>query len=133
MASRQIASYRRVTTQADTPARRLDDAFGRALYETRRAMELIRAGDAAGKGSAINRVVAIVSELESALDHELAPDLCAQLEVVYLRVLELLARANVTRDPRLLGDVVLMLDSLRQSFAEAAQAAATVEDKSSSK
>jgi flagellar biosynthetic protein FliS len=132
MSNRQLASYRRVTTEADTPAKRLDGAFERALYETRRAMDLIRAGDAAGKGNAINRVVAIVAELESALDHSMAPDLCAQLEVVYLRVLELLARANLTKDTRLLGDVVLILDSLKESFAEAAQIAATGDKKTSS-
>ncbi|MBI4509596.1 MAG: flagellar export chaperone FliS [Deltaproteobacteria bacterium] len=118
--NRQLQAYRRTTTEADTPARRLDQVLERAIHECKSAAERIDARDPAGKGNSINRVVEIVAELEAALDFDLAPDLCERLMSLYIYMQNRLAYANIKLDSAAVREVAGLLSNLRTAFAEAA-------------
>ena len=117
-----IKAYRRATADADTPAKRLDAVFERSILECRRAMELIKVRDAAGKGAAINRAVDLVTELVAALDRDMAPELCERLAGLYMFVLNRLGDANIKFSVEPILETVTILENLRDAFAEAARA-----------
>ncbi len=116
-----LNAYRRVTADADTPAKRLNEVFERCILECRRAKDLIEKKDAAGKGSAINRAVDLVSELLAALDRDLAPELCERLSGLYLFVLTRLGDANIKFTVEPVDDAIRILESLKDAFWEAAK------------
>lgn len=102
----------------------LDALFERLLQECRRAVERIHARDYRGKGEAINRALEIVEALDLALDFSVAPELCTQLESLYVYVQECLVMANRHLDATRLASTEKVVLVLRSAFAEAAQACA---------
>jgi flagellar protein FliS len=75
------------------------------------------------RGERISRAHAIISELNLTLDHEVAPELCANLERLYLYMLNQITDANRTSDPQKLDLVIELLKDLRGAWQEAVQQA----------
>ncbi len=71
----------------------------------------------------LSRCHAILSELYVALDHEQAPELCAQLESVYGYCMDTVVQASLKGDVRLIADVIRALTPLREAWTEAVQQA----------
>lgn len=112
--------YRRVLGHPDTPIARLNEVFDRARHECRRAIDLIGARDAGGKGGAITRATEILNVLIEALDHSLAPDLCAGLSRVYVSAINQLSDANLRFDAAPVVSVEATLRSFQEAFNKAA-------------
>ena len=110
-----------VPNEAPRPEELLDELFRRAVAECKLAVELIGARDARAKGTAINKALEIVEALDMALDHSVAPDLCAHLESLYLYVQERLVRANIEFDAAPVTEAAKILEDLRGAFAQAAE------------
>jgi flagellar secretion chaperone FliS len=70
----------------------------------------------------ISKAYAIISELYIALDHEAAPELCAQLAGVYDFCMGQLTRASRNADPKLVDDVLRVLRPLREAWTTAVRA-----------
>src|SRR5215475_5268687 len=96
--SRAANAYRKVYVESAQPTRILDELYAGLVSDCRRGAEAIRAGDVAGKGAAVSRALAIVGELQAALDHDAAPDLCRNLTALYAFVRGRLRRANLKMD-----------------------------------
>jgi flagellar protein FliS len=75
------------------------------------------------RGERISRAHAIISELNLTLDHEVAPELCANLERLYLYMLNQITDANRTSDAQKLDLVIDLLKDLRGAWQEAVQQA----------
>jgi flagellar protein FliS len=95
-----------------------------ALYDgciryCRGARAQIDAGDIAGKGKLLSKAIAILGELRSTLDHEVAPELCGRLDQLYVFFQEQLSRANFQMDPAPIEPVVRMLGDLRDAWSQA--------------
>lgn len=73
------------------------------------------------RGERISRAHAIISELNLTLDHEVAPELCANLERLYLYMLNQITEANRTNDTEKIELVIELLDDLRGAWREAVQ------------
>ena len=99
----------------------LDALFARALADCRRAVEGIEAGDVAGKSEAIRHALDIVETLGLALDYSVAPELCAQLETLYVYVEDCLVAGNRHVDATQVRRAMGVLKVLRDAFAEAAR------------
>ena len=119
----RLNAYQRVATKADTPAARLDGIFERVLIECRRAVEYIRTRDIGGKARALDRSIELIGELQAALDYTVAPELCRQLNRLYMYVQDRIAYANLRLDPRAVDEAARILTELRGAFADAASAA----------
>lgn len=98
--------------------------FDALLGECTRAAERMAVRDISGKGEAIHRALAIVAELELALDFSVAPELCLQLQSLYMYIQECLVNANRKSDAAPLKHAERVLHVLRDAFAEATQSCA---------
>ncbi len=118
-AVRAATRYRAVTVQTAGPGTvllMLLDGMFRFLEEARAASE---ADDRARAGDRIMRAHAILSELAATLDRSAAPELCENLESIYLFCMSRLVEANLHRDPQRIGDVVRIMTPVREAFRAA--------------
>lgn len=118
--TRAANAYRKVFVESAAPTRILDELYGALLADCRRGAESIRSGDVAGKGVAIGRALAIVGELQAALNHEAAPDLCRNLAALYQFVRGRLTKATLRMDASALEEIERVVAPLREGFQRAA-------------
>ncbi|MCA9563716.1 MAG: flagellar export chaperone FliS [Myxococcales bacterium] len=81
----------------------------------------MKAGNRAQAGSFIGQAMAIVHELNAALDHREAPELCASLESLYQYLDRLLLNANIRQQPESLEEAVTLMSELREAWAGASR------------
>ncbi|MEM1030452.1 MAG: flagellar export chaperone FliS [Myxococcota bacterium] len=114
-----INRYKTVQVKTSSPGdllMLLFDGCFRFLGESVVAMER---GDRAKAGERLDRAHAIVGELTSTLRHEVWPELCENLEGVYLFSMGHLVKANLEQDPALVREVMSILEPVREGFREA--------------
>lgn len=112
-------AYQNVNVQTATPGQILLRLYEGAIRFTRQAQEAIEADDPAMKGQYISKTMAIIDELIAALDHSSAPELCANLERLYLFMIDQLSLANSKMDPEPLESVIEHLTSLHDTWKQA--------------
>ena len=83
-----VSQYRTNQVQTASPAQVIVQFYDGALRFIRQAGQRIAAQDYAGKGQQLSRAHAVVSELRANLDHTRAPELCAELDRLYVYVLD---------------------------------------------
>lgn len=111
--------YRAVKIQTASPAQILIMLYDGAIRFALIAKKKIDEKDYAAKGTYIGKVQAIISELMSSLDFSIAPELCTQLEQLYIYMMEQLTEANLNLDTEALETVVRLLKTLREGWSEA--------------
>lgn len=111
--------YREVNVQTASRGQILIALYEAAIRHARRGAEAIRQGDVVKKGKDLQRVAAIVGELASTLDHEVAPELCENLEALYFYMQERISQANLDMDPAPAEEVAELLDTLRSAWVDA--------------
>jgi flagellar protein FliS len=119
MSQAALARYQTAKIQVSDPGEllmALFDGLFRFLHVARHSM---RSGKRAQAGEAISRAHAILGELYVGLDHERAPDLCANLAALYDFSMARVTQANMKNDATLLDDVVRVLTPVREGFGEA--------------
>jgi flagellar protein FliS len=94
----------------------LYDGCIRFLAQGRKAIE---SGDVAVRGNRVNRAHAIISELKSTLNHDVAPELCQNLDALYAFMLRELTEANRHNDPAKIDVVVDLMRTLREGWRDA--------------
>ena len=112
-------AYQNVNVKTATPGQILLRLYEGAIRFTRQAKEAIEAGDPAEKGKYISKTMAIIDEFITALDHEKAPELCRNLERLYLFLIDQLTLANSNMDPAPLDIVIEHLSSLHETWEQA--------------
>lgn len=73
------------------------------------------------KGENISKVLAILTELDCALDREKGGELAENLSVLYCYLMDRLTVANVKNDPEVLEEVERLLGELYEGFNGAAK------------
>jgi len=115
--------YRKVSVESASPARILDELYARALLEIDDGAECLARRDLAGKGRAFTCALAIIDELRCSLDAAIAPEICLNLERLYLFARERIVAASINLDGAPLDEARAVLVTLREAFAAAARAA----------
>ncbi|HET9932686.1 MAG TPA: flagellar export chaperone FliS [Polyangiaceae bacterium] len=115
-----VAQYRSNQVQTASPARVIVQFYDGALKFVRLAVQGIEARDYAAKGMHLSRAHAIVSELRANLDPTRAPELCAELDRLYVYVLDCITEANIKTDATALAPAVKVLEQLRAAWAQVA-------------
>ena len=113
-------AYRRVHLESASPARLLDELYVRLLADMEDAGRHLAAGDLAGKGLAISHALAIVGELQAALDPRGSPVLCANLARLYDFTVDRLTNANVKADAAPLLEARRVIATLQDAFGQVA-------------
>jgi flagellar protein FliS len=104
----------------------LFDGCFRFLNEAVVAME---EKDRARSGERLDRAYAILSEFVSTLKPDIWPELCENLEGVYVFCMGHIVKANIEQDPKLIRDILQILEPLRDGFREAVRQVNTGEAK----
>ena len=92
-----------------------------ALIAVRMARRGIEEKNPRLKGEKISKVLAILTELDCALDREKGGELAENLSVLYRYLMDRLTVANVKNDPEALGEVEKLLQELYEGFKGAAR------------
>lgn len=119
-----VARYKQVRMSTSTPGElllALYDGLFRFLNGARLCLEK---KERARASEFISKAYAIVSELYIALDHDKAPELCAQLEGIYQFCMDRLTHANLRGDQRSVEEVIRVLTPLREAWQVAVPQAA---------
>ncbi len=116
-----ISRYKAVQVTTSSPGHILVMLFDGIFRFMDEAKEALAAGDRARYGQRISKAHAILEHLAATLDHAVSPDLCANLEALYLFCMGHLADANSHRDLAKLEAVARILEPLRDAWRTAAQ------------
>jgi len=117
------AARRYRQTQATTASREeiLLMLYDGALRFLDEAADAFRHGDLSAGGSRIGKVLAIVAELQSALDYRAAAELCRTLDSLYMYMTQRLLEANQHKSVCRLDEVRELLASLHATWRDAAE------------
>ena len=102
-----------------SPAEILIRLHDGAIRFCRAAQQGINDQDPAAKGVALDRVLAIIGELSSTLDHGRAPELCGNLKRLYDYLTDRLTEASATMDAAAIDEVVHHLSGMRGAWEAA--------------
>ena len=117
-----VSQYRTSQVSTASPAQVIVQFYDGALKFIRRGREALVNKDIPGKGVALSRAHAVISELRINLDMERAPELCAELDRLYLFVLECITEANMTCETKPLDAAIKIVEQLRGAWVEVAEA-----------
>lgn len=119
-----VAQYQKIRSSTSTPGElllALYDGLFRFLHGAKHALEN---GNRRDGGRLASRAHAVVSELLLALDHDAAPELCANLASLYDFCLDRLTTANLRGDARSVEECIRVLTPLREAWKLAVRKAA---------
>ncbi len=80
------------------------------------AIKEMEAGNYAAKGQYIAKAQDIINELNAVLDINAGGEIATNLRQLYCFMIRRLSEANIKRDPRLVQDVIDLMDELNQSW-----------------
>jgi len=115
-----VSQYRSSQVHTASPARVIVQFYDGALKFCRLAAQALEAKDYSAKGMYLSRAHAIVSELRLNLDSTKAPELTAQLDQLYLFILQSINAANMKADANLLAPAMNILSQLRSAWVQVA-------------
>lgn len=115
-----VSQYRSSQVQTASPARVIVQFYDGAMRFMRQAEQSIAASDYAAKGVQLSRAHAVVAELRAQLDHTRAPELCAELDRLYVYVLDCITESNMKTDPKPLAHACKVLTDLRGAWSQVA-------------
>jgi flagellar protein FliS len=116
-----LESYRSTEVNTASRLKLLIMLYEGALNFARQAEQAIRDQDMATKGVMIGKVLAIIDELSSTLDHTKAPEIAANLERLYEFAHDRLVKANLRNDVDLLHDAMRVIKTLHSAWVEVSQ------------
>jgi len=119
MHNRATNTYRRIDLASAPKEQIVDKLFTRFLGDVEIARAAIVAKDVHGKAAALDHALQIVGELQAALDHVAAPELCANLAGLYGFVTQRLTEASLARSTTPLDQAVRIMTELGAAFREA--------------
>lgn len=96
-----------------------------ALKFLRFARVAITKQDIAARGENLSKVLAILTELDCALDYDLGGEMSTNLSSLYHYMITRVTQANIKNNLQALDEVVHLLSELQEGFASSIQAMAT--------
>lgn len=114
-----INRYKSVQVKTANPGDLLVMLFDGCFRFLNEALDALEKGDRARAGERLDRAYAILSEFVAALRPEVYPELCENLEGVYLFCMSHIVRANLEQDAERVREIVRILDPLRDAFRDA--------------
>ena len=114
-----LGRYQDMKVQTASPAQIMLMLYDGAIRFSLQAKKKIEEKDFEGKGILISKTQAIIDELMNSLDFNVAPELCASLQQLYIYINERLSDANIKLDPEAIEEVVGLLNTLRDGWKQA--------------
>lgn len=114
-----LGRYQDMKVQTASPAQIMIMLYDGAIRFSLQAKKKIEDKDFEGKGIFISKTQAIIDELMNSLDFSIAPDLCANLQQLYIYINERLTHANIQLDAEAMDEVIQLLNTLRDGWKQA--------------
>lgn len=116
-----VSQYRTARLTTQSPLAVVISLYDGAIRFLKTAIECDARRDIPGRGMALSRAHAIVTELRAALDHEKAPDVAGQLDGLYDFVQHQITEATVRGAASEVEPAIRVLESLGSAWREIAQ------------
>jgi len=87
-----------------------------AIKALRQAITALEDGNIAAKGECIGKAMDIIIELSSVLDMEAGGEIASDLRRLYDFMVFHLTQANVKNDPKMIGEVIALLEDINQGW-----------------
>lgn len=114
-----LGRYQDMKVQTASPAQIMIMLYDGAIRFTLQAKKKLEEKDFEGKGIFISKTQAIVDELMNSLNFTIAPELCENLQQLYIYINERLSEANIKCDAEVLDEVIGLLNTLRDGWKQA--------------
>jgi len=108
--------YQQTAISTQNRGRLIVMLYDGAIKFLRQSLEDLRQGDLAAKGRHIAKAQDILFELNTVLDMEKGGQVAQNLRSLYNFMQRHLTHANVQKDPRMIQEVIDLLDELNQSW-----------------
>ena len=122
---KQLGRYQDMKIQTASPEQIMIMLYDGAIRFSLQAKKKMVDKDFEGKGIFISKTQAIIDELMNSLDFSIAPDLCSNLQQLYIYINEKLTEANIKLDIEAIDEVVGLLNTLRDGWKQALATNAT--------
>ena len=114
-----LGRYQDMKVQTASPAQIMIMLYDGAIRFSLQAKKKIEDKDFEGKGVFISKTQAIIDELMNSLDFNIAPELCTNLQQLYIYINERLTHANIKMEAEAMNEVVELLNTLRDGWKQA--------------
>lgn len=114
-----LGRYQDMKVQTASPAQIMIMLYDGAIRFSLQAKKKIEDKDFEGKGVFISKTQAIIDELMNSLDFNIAPELCTNLQQLYIYINERLTHANIKMEADAMNEVVELLNTLRDGWKQA--------------
>jgi flagellar protein FliS len=114
-----VNRYKQVLVTTSSPGQVLLALYNGIFRFLNGANAAFQQGQHARGREQLSRARAIINELDIALDHDVAPELCANLQSLYAFSLDRLQKASFEGDSRMIDDVIRVLTPLRDAWTTA--------------
>jgi len=111
-----LEAYKQTAVTTASKGRLIVMLYDGAIKFLRLAIKEMEAENYAAKGQYINRAQDIISELNAVLDMESGGEISKNLRSLYLFMKRHLMVANARRDPKMVQEVIGLLDELNQGW-----------------
>jgi flagellar protein FliS len=112
-------AYRRVDLESAPKTQILERLYDRFARDVADARVAITARNIEAKAKALSHASQIVVQLKMALDHNVAPEMCRNLESLYNFVLARLTQANIKLTTKPLDEALVVMSGLGAAFKQA--------------
>lgn len=119
--ARGAEAYRQTHVQSRSPLELIVMLYDGAIRFLRETDEAMTRGDLIAKREALNRALAILTELQGTLNIDQGGQTAASLDSLYTYMIERLTEANLQKKPALVQEVITLLTGLRDAWAAVAQ------------
>jgi flagellar protein FliS len=114
-----LGRYQDMKVQTASPAQIMIMLYDGAIRFSLQAKKKIEEKDFEGKGVFISKTQAIIDELMNSLDFNIAPELCSNLQQLYIYINERLTHANIKMEADAMNEVIELLNTLRDGWKQA--------------
>jgi flagellin-specific chaperone FliS len=117
----EIEMYERALAIGSTPFERLSTLYTGAIRLCKQGFSLATAGDVAGAAAKAERLAAVLKRLDLCLDFSIAPDLCKNLNQLYVHMQAQLTSPSIGAQPEIFTETLGLLETLWDGFKGANQ------------
>lgn len=121
MSTEGLSQYMKTQVETATPLQLVVMLYDGAIRNIGLATEAITEGNVEKKTQAVDKLLAILGELQSTLDMERGGEIAVNLNALYTYFCEQVVTASVKMDAEPLQNVGTLLDNIRSAWHEIAQ------------
>lgn len=113
---RGIAAYQDSAVTTQSKGRLIVLLYDGAIKFMKLAVKELEASNFEAKGKYINKAKDIINELNAVLDMNAGGEIAANLRKLYLYMNNRLSEANIKRDPKMVQEVIELMEQLNNSW-----------------